>query len=168
MSDTPSTAEQRRRRKLLNIGEAIALVGLLISGLALWNSWQDGRDGPTEVVERRVAVPLALTGKVEDDGKRMVIAPTESGHALDSLVLTFPGGKIAANGDGVIDAQDLESLMGDGERKGSGAVRAKVVARYVEAGTDRTATRTYTIRYRWVGGGLFDRKRLKFTGFTRG
>ena len=49
---TPS--EQRRR--WINIGEIIAVAGLFISGLALWNSWGRGDDkGPTTVVEKQRA-----------------------------------------------------------------------------------------------------------------
>lgn len=53
-------------------------------------------------------------------------------------------------------------------RKADGNVRATVEARYVEAGTERKASRRYAIRYRWEGGGLFDDRKLRFVGFSRG
>ena len=78
------------RRRWINLGEGVAVVGLIISGLALWNSWSK-EDRPAVVVEQARAIPLALRGKVEDDGKRLAIAPVEPGHALEALTLTVAG-----------------------------------------------------------------------------
>ena len=75
---------------------------------------------------------------------------------------------IEVGSDGELSASDVEAaLKGRDEDKGAHSVAARIAARYVEAGTDRKATGTYTIRYRWEGGGLFGGRTLKLTGFSR-
>ena len=47
-------AERRSRRRMLNLGEGIAIGALIISGLGLWNQWRgrdDDKAAPTTVVE---------------------------------------------------------------------------------------------------------------------
>lgn len=161
--------QEKARRKWVTLGEIIALLALVVSGLGLWNSWQDSKTGPAEVIEKKGAVALVLRGRVEDDGKRMAIAPVEQSHALDSLALAFPNGKsVLLGSDGDLSARDVEGALGDSaDRKGSGSVRVAVDARYVEAGAERRSKRNYLIRYRWEGGGLFNGKSLRLTGFSR-
>lgn len=158
-----------KRRRGISVGEVIALAALSISAIGLWNSWQDGKRQPTEVVERKVAIPLVLRGQVEDDGKRMIIAPVEETHALDSLSLALAaGGKVEVGGDGVLGADEVEAALPEAtERKGDGRILASVTANYVESGKERTATRRYAIRYRWEGGGLFGGRSLRLTAFQR-
>jgi len=169
MTETPEE-KARNRRRWVSIGEIIALAALVISGLGLWNSWQGAKNGPAEVIEKKSAVPLVLRGNIEDGGKKLVIAPVEESHALDSLALTFPGGKsLSLGGDGELSARDVEGALGDStNRKGTGSVRVAIDARYVEAGAERGSKRNYVIRYRWDGGGLFGGKSLRLTGFGRG
>jgi hypothetical protein len=46
-------------------------------------------------------------------------------------------------------------------------VPVHIDARYVEMGKDRRAAGTYTLRYRWDGGGLFGGRSLKLSGLSR-
>jgi len=157
-----------KRRKFITFGETIALAALAISGAGLWLAWKDsGKDGPTRIVEQKQAVPLTLRGRPDDDGRALEIMPVEPGHGLQSLTVTVKGGSpIDVGSDGILAASDLERALGDVEKK-SGAVSARVNARYVEAGADRSASRDYRIRYRWEGGGLFNGRSLRITGFSR-
>lgn len=158
------------RQKRFPFGELIGLGALVISGLGLWNSWRNSeQDKPTEVVERKLAVPLVLRGQVRDEGRGIDIAPVEQSHALDSLELLFPSGeKLELGSDGRLEAAAVEDALGDTvERKGNGRVVATVSARYVEAGSERQSQRKYAIAYRWEGGGLLSGKKLRLTGFTR-
>ena len=109
------------------------------------------------------------SGKVQDEGKSLLLSPVESGHALDSLTLTSNGRGVDVGSDGVVPASAVQSMVGkpkDGEKTGS--IPVKVEARYVEAGQDRRGGGTYRIRYRWEGGGLFGGKDLRLTGWSRG
>lgn len=168
MTEPLSPANSRRR--WINLGEGVAVVGLLISGLALWNSW--GRDDPKPVVavaDQPRAIPLALRGKVLDDGKGLAISPVESSHALDSLTLSVPGKPpLELGGDPVISAAVVEGLLPDGKKDGRGVLLVSFAARYIEAGTERRTASRYRLDYRWVNGGLFGGHSLRLTGMKRG
>lgn len=169
---TDNSPEARAvRRRWINLGEFVAVAGLVISGLALWNSWGDDKEespAATAPAPER-AIPLALRGTVRDDGKQLVLAPVESGHALDSMTLTAGGRGINVGSDGQVSAIAFQSLVGKpGEGEKTGSIPVKVEARYVEAGEDRRGGGTYRVRYRWDGGGLFGGKELRLTGWSRG
>jgi hypothetical protein len=169
---TDNSPEARAvRRRWINLGEFVAVAGLVISGLALWNSWGGDKtaDKPAVVEEKTHAIPLALRGKVDGDGKSMTLSPVEAGHSLDSATLTANGRSVDIGSDGELSASEVQSLVGkpkDDEKAGS--IPVKVAARYVEAGEDRRGGGTYRIRYRWEGGGLFGGRELRITGFSRG
>ena len=162
-------SEPSQRKSRVSIGEGIAIAALFVSALGLWNSWRgDDRPGPTEVVERKAAVPLVLRGRVEDNGERLVIEPVESTHALDSLKFAFASGKTIETGsNGTLTAGEVEDALPENSEKIDGQILATVSGRYVESGKDREASRRYAIRYRWEGGGLFEGKRLRIVDFRR-
>ena len=162
------TESPQKRKSWVSVGEAIAMAALFISAAGLWLAWNDAsKDGPTRIVEQRQAIPLTLRGKPQDGGKALEITPVEPGHGLQSLIVTVKGGQpIDVGSDGVLAASDLQRALGEADRK-DGRVTAAIDARYVEGGTDRKASRTYTIRYRWEGGGLFSGRSLRITGFSR-
>lgn len=164
----PPTADTTTKRRWINLGEGAAVVGLIISALALWNSWSRD-DRPTVVVEKGHPIPLALRGRIESDGKRLAIITVESGHALDSLVLTVPGKPpMDLGGDPMLASSTIEPMLTDVEHKGPGAITITLDARYIEAGTERHAANRYRLAYRWVGGGLLNGPSIRFTGLTRG
>lgn len=159
-------------RRGIGFGEIIGLSALVISGLGVWIAWQSAnRDGPTRVVEQRAAIPLTLRARAENDGRSLIVEPVEPGHALQSLRLTLRGVKaIAIGSDGELDARDIEDALklAGGERKGSHSAPVTIDARYVEAGTDKSRTATYQLRYHWEGGGLFGGRSLRLDGLSRG
>lgn len=166
MSESPP-----KRKSPISLGEAIALAALTISAAGLWLAWQDtSKDGPTRIVEQRQPIPLALRGIVRDDGRALEISPVETGHGLQSLTVNVPtsGAVIEVGSDGILSAKAVESALNvDDSGKGPHQLKATIAAAYVEGGVDRKASRSYTIRYRWQGGGLFDGRSLRFTGFGR-
>ena len=173
MNNEQTEAQKKSRLRWITLGEAVAIAALVISAAGLWLSWKTtGEDkGPTEVVEKKVSVSLALRGKTEDDGRVLAITPVESDHALQSLDVTVArSSAIEAGSDGELSASDLESALGDKAEDGKGThrIRVRIATKYVEAGTDKTATGSYVISYRWEGGGLLGGRSLRFAGFTRG
>ena len=173
MKEQETEAQRKARLRWVTLGEAIAIAALIISAAGLWLSWRTSGDdkGPTEVVEKRQAVPLALRGKTENDGRVLTITPVENSHALQSLDVTVAGASaIEAGSDGQLAAGDLESALGDKAEDGKGThrVRVRIASKYVEAGADKSATGSYVISYRWGGGGLLGGRSLRFSGFTRG
>jgi hypothetical protein len=178
MNEQQTEAQRKARLRWVTLGEAIAIAALIISAAGLWLSWRTTGDdkGPTELVEKRQSVPLALRGKTEDDGRTLAISPVEDGHALQSLDVTVAGSSaIEAGSDGQLDASDLESALGDKAEDGKGThrIRVRIATKYVEAGADKSATGSYVISYRWegdglLGGGLLGGRSLRFSEFTRG
>jgi hypothetical protein len=167
-----SDSEQKARRRWINLGEMIALGALVVSALGLWITWKsDNQDKTARVVEQRQAIPLTLRGKVEDDGSTLDISPVEASHALESLTLSITGASpIEVGSDGRLSASDVEAALKkrEAEPKGPHSVPVHIDARYVEMGKDRRDAGTYTLRYRWDGGGLFGGRSLKRSGLARG
>ncbi|MDQ3074562.1 MAG: hypothetical protein M3Q88_02965, partial [Pseudomonadota bacterium] len=165
-------SERRSRRRLINLGEGIAVAALVISALGLWNGWrgkEEAKPVPATIVERKAAVPLALRGRIEDDGKTLIISPVEPGHALDSLTVAIAKtSPIPVGSDGLVSASSLKSAVPPPEEdQRDGAVPVTVSARYIEAGQDRRGGGVYRLSYRWESGGVFGGRSLRLTGFSR-
>ncbi|MFL6727553.1 MAG: hypothetical protein ACJ8FS_13725 [Sphingomicrobium sp.] len=170
MSETESEA---RRRRWINLGELIALAALIVSALGVWIAWKSGsQDKPTRVVEQRTAVPLALRGTPDDDGRTMTIMPADPAHALESLTVTIKGAPaIEIGSDGRFSASDLGSALKGREKEAKDVTRSVAVridARYIENGADRRAGGAYVLRYKLEGGGLFGGRSVRFVGLSRG
>jgi hypothetical protein len=162
--------DDNTRRRLINLGELIALAALAVSAFGAWIAWKSSsEDKPTRVVEQRQPIPLTLRGTVQDEGRALVIEPIEQSHALESLTLAIKGASpIELGSDGRLDAGSVESAISDkGDAKGAHSVPVRIDARYVEMGKDRRGGGSYVLRYRWEGGGLFGGRSLKLTGFGR-
>jgi hypothetical protein len=174
MSESQSAEEKRRSRlRWVTLGEAIAIAALVISAVGVWISWKDADKptGPTKIVEERRTVPLALRGKVQDEGKSLEIAPADPDHALQSLnVIIGASSVVDVGSSGEMSASDFERALGDkaADGKGVNRVRVRIDAKYLDGGTDKAASGSYVIAYKWEGGGLFGGRSLRFTGLTRG
>src|SRR4051812_37030623 len=163
-------SDSQSRRRWVTLGEIVALLALVVSAAGLWLTWKSsGDDRPTRVVEQKLAIPLTLRGKAENDGRQLTIEPVEPGHALESLTVTIKGASpIDVGSDGELDASDVAAaLKSRDEDKGPHSVPVRIAARYVEMGKDRTGGGSYVLRYRWEGGGIFGGRSLKLTGFGR-
>lgn len=166
-----STEESRRR--WINLGELIALAALIVSAVGVWIAWKStSEDKPTRVVEQKSAIPLALRGTADGDGRTLTIMPAEPSHALESLKVTIKGASpIEIGSDGRLSASDVESALKGREKEAKDVthgVSAHIDARYVEAGTERHGGGSYVIRYRWEGGGLFGGRSLRLVALSRG
>jgi hypothetical protein len=169
-----SESESERRRRLITLGELIALAALIVSAVGVWISWKnDNGDKTTRIIEQqRGPIPLTLRGRREDDGERLEISPVESSHAVESLTVTLPGSSpISVGSDGELSASDVQRALKGRENEPKDrtlTVRARIDARYVEAGKDKHASGTYTLRYMWKGGGLFGGRSLHLVSLSRG
>lgn len=169
MSESES---QRQRRRWITFGELIALAALIVSAIGVWISWKStDRQGPTSVVEQRQPIPLTLRAKRDSDGQSLEISPVEPTHALESLTITLPGGgSIQVGSDGELQASDVQSALKGHENDPKDrtlSVRVRIDTHYVEAGHDRRASGSYTLRYIWKGGGLFGGRSLHLVGLSR-
>jgi hypothetical protein len=167
-----SETESERRRRLINLGELIALLALIVSAAGVWIAWKsNNQDKPTRVVEQHAAVPLALRGTIADDGSVLTLVPADPSHALESGTVTIKGASpIEIGSDGRLTASDLEAALKDRENEPKDrtlSVRARIDSDYVEMGKDRRASGSYTLRYTWKGGGLFGGRSLRLVALTR-
>ena len=148
----------------------IGVLAVAISALGLWKSW-DRDEKPTTVVEQRQPVLLTLRGRAADDGQSLQIEPVEDSHALQSLTIAIRGGSspIEVASDGELSAGDVERVLPSDTDRGKGRhwIRARISARYVEAGADKSASGNYVLSYRWESGGLFGGRSLRLTGLAR-
>ena len=129
MNDSPaSEAKIRSKLRWVTLGEAIAIAALIVSAFGVWISWQGSGDdnAPTTVVEQRQAIPLALQGSVQRDGRSLAISPIEDSHALQSLTVTPSGAKpIDLGNDGELSARSLEDALGENAAEGKGTHRVQ-------------------------------------------
>jgi hypothetical protein len=166
MTESPS----ERRRRLINLGELIALAALIVSAAGVWIAWKStSNDKPTRVVEQRQPIPLTLRGRAEDNGRSLVISPVEPSHALESLTVAINRAYPEVIGsDGVLKAEYVESrLTGKQLDKGDHAVKLGFDIHYVEIGKDREAHGDYTLHYRVDGGGLLGGRSLRLVSLSR-
>lgn len=168
MSESPS----ERRRRLINLGELIALAALIVSALGVWIAWKSSsEDKTTRIVEQRQPVPLTLRGTADRDGGELDISPVDSGHALQSLTVTIKGASpIEVGSDGKLRASDVQAALKDRPKEDKDrtyAVPVRISAHYVEMGADRRGGGNYVLRYRWEGGGLFGGRSLRLVGLSR-
>jgi hypothetical protein len=166
-----SETDPSKRRPLIHFGELIALAALVVSALGVWIAWESSKPrGPTQIVEQRKRVPLALRGSVDDRGETLTISPADPSHALESIVLKIGGSSIEVGSDGKFDASQIQQTLKSRGDESKGTVLRlpmKAEARYVEDGVDRRGGGNYVLRYKWEGGGLFGGRSLRLVGFSR-
>lgn len=165
-------SDERTGRRLVSLGEVIALAALIVSAFGVWIAWKSSTaDKPTRVVEQRPAVPLALRGAPDNDGQTLTILPADPSHALESLEVAIRGASpIDLGSDGRLSARDVETALKGRDKETKGVAQSVVVridARYVESGTDRRGGGSYVLRYKWEGGGLFGGRSLRLVGLSR-
>lgn len=165
-------SESQRRRRLISLGEAIALAALMVSAVGVWISWKaSGGDKPARVVEQHQSIPLTLRGVPARDGRALTISPAESSHALESLTLSIAHTPpIEVGGDGELNASNIEAALRDRTTESKDEVHSvpiQIRVHYVEAGTDKLGGGIYRLRYRWEGGGLFGGRSLRLVGLIR-
>jgi hypothetical protein len=165
-------SDEQSRRRLVSLGELIAIAALAVSAFGVFIAWKSStEDKPTRIVEQKSTVPLALRGSVKDDGEALVIAPADPAHALESLKLTITGSPaIELGGDGTLRASDVEAALRRRDKEAKDVtlkVPVRIDARYVEAGADRRGGGAYVLRYTWEGGGLFGGRSLRLVGLSR-
>jgi hypothetical protein len=164
--------DRETRRRWISLGETIAIAALMVSAVGVWIAWQSSNnDRPTKVVEQRSAVPLALRGTTDGEGRTLTITPADPGHALQSLRLTIKGASpIEVGSDGRLGASDVEAALKGREKEAKDvthSVALRIDARYVESGSDRRGGGAYVLRYKWEGGGLFGGRSLRLVGLAR-
>jgi len=165
-------SDLQTRRRWINLGETIALLALVVSAAGVWIAWKSSNeDKATRIVEQRQSVPLSLRGSADRDGEALTIVPVESSHGLQSLTVTLKGAPpIEVGSHGRLQASDVQGALKDRPKEAKDvthSVPVRIDARYVEMGKDRRGGGSYTLRYKWEGGGLFGSRSLRLIGLSR-
>ena len=171
---TPAQAEAAAiRRRWITLGEILAVVAVVISGLTFWNSYSERAASEAERAaekdaaadeERKAAErsqTLLLKVSAGRGGSSLVLAPADSGQVIQSLSFAFPSelgaGAIDAVIEPRIEAGWIEKAVKDLESNGSGGdLRLPVVitTRFVSGGETRSDTSLYDVGYRLDRGVL--------------
>ncbi len=89
-----SADQKRTRRRWINLAELVAVLGVLIAGLTLWNSVAQRRAAEADKAGQRVAAVQArgrfeLHGAASKDGDAITLSHDAS-HELHDVHVTFP------------------------------------------------------------------------------
>ena len=90
MSEHKQTPEERKeaaaiRRRWITLGEVLAVIGVLISGLALWNSWSErsaAEKARAAEKAQQANVSRTLLLKPSGGGKRLALAAHDPDQAI--------------------------------------------------------------------------------------
>jgi hypothetical protein len=186
MTENRQTPEERReaaaiRRRWITLGEVLAVVGVIISGLALWNSYSERSATEAERAadkarESTVSHTLLLTAT--GSGKRLALAAHDPEQAIQSQTLLFP----TALGVGAIDTVIEPRIEADwikravkkareakgAEKKTAGDARLPVAiaTRFASGGETFNDTAIYDVGYKADDGGLLGGLDVELRGLS--
>ncbi|MEA3000743.1 MAG: hypothetical protein QOK17_2576 [Sphingomonadales bacterium] len=166
------------RRRWITIGEVLAVVGVLISALALWNSWVERRanerDRAAEKAEQGAA-SRTLILKASGGGKRLTLAPRDSEQVIQGQTILFA----APLGLGAIDTTDarieadwvkraVKKAHEDDSKKRPGDARMPVAitTHFTSGGGTLEDTALYDVGYKESGGGLLGGTDVELKGLV--
>ena len=97
MTDTPTERAEaaRVRRRLLNLGEVIAILAVAISGLTFWNSYRERTNAEAQhaaesAQSAKKATLMILKATPDKDGRTLALAPRADEQAIQSQTIRFP------------------------------------------------------------------------------
>jgi hypothetical protein len=167
MADNEAQAAEAAaiRRRWITLGEILAVIGVLISGLALWNSYSERSAGEAErAAEKKheAARSQSLVLKAESGRKRLALTAVDPAQAIQSQTIAFP----SALGIGAIEtlidprieagwvkdaAKKARDSGGGGKTSGDSRLPVAISTRFVSGGETFTDTAIYDVGYRRDG-----------------
>jgi len=187
MSREGQTSEEKReaaaiRRRWITLGEVLAVVGVVISGLALWNSYSErtaneadrAAEKAKEATQAKVSHTLLL--KASGSGKRLALTAHDPEQAIQSQTLLFPSSLGVGSVDTVIEPrieagwvkQAVKKAQDGGKKDGPGDARMPVAiaTRFASGGETLTDTAIYDVGYKADGGGLLGGLDVELRGLS--
>jgi hypothetical protein len=168
--ETPQQAAEAAaiRRRWITLGEVLAVVAVVISGLTFWNSYRERTAAEAErqaekqdQAERAQTVLLKATAS--RDGKQLLLAPADGDQVIQGLTIRFPTAMEARPIDAVIEPRIEAGWIEDAVKKvespapASGDLRLPIAiaTRFVVDGTTYEDVALYDVGYR-IDRGLLD------------
>jgi hypothetical protein len=170
----PETPQQRAaeaaaiRSRWITLGEVLAVVAVIISGLTFWNSYQERSSSEAErAAEKRQksAKAQTLILAATADGRNLKLAARDPEQAIQGQSLVFPSAleiKAVETVDPRVEAKWIENAWSKarkqgGAKDGSGDARLPVAitTKFVSGGETYSDTAIYDVGYK-VDEGLLD------------
>ena len=182
MSEDRQTPAERKeaaaiRRRWITLGEILAVIGVLISGLALWNSWSERSAAERERVAEKAKqanVSRILLLKTSGGGKRLALTAHDPDQAIQSQTLLFP----SAFGLGAFDTTEprieaewvkravRKAHEKDEKVRGDARMPVAITTRFVADGRAFTDAALYDVGYKESDGGLFEGSEVELKGLS--
>ncbi|MGA9581813.1 MAG: hypothetical protein WBR13_07580 [Allosphingosinicella sp.] len=182
MSGDKQTPAERKeaaaiRRRWITLGEVLAVIGVLISGLALWNSWSERSTAEKERIAeeaKQANVSRTLLLRAGGGGKRLALTAHDPNQAIQGQTLLFP----SAFGLGAFDTTEprieaewvkraiRKADEKDEKIRGDARLPVAITTRFVADRGSFTDTALYDIGYRESGGGLFEGREVELKGLS--
>lgn len=167
-SETRSQAAEAAaiRRRWITLGEILAVIAVLISGLTLWNSYSERSATEAErAAERKqqAAKSQALVLKAEGGRKRIKLSAIDPGHALQSQSIAFPSSLGMDVIEGLVEprieagwikeaAKKGREVGGGGKEQGDARLPVAITTRFVSGSQTYSDTAIYDVGYRRESG----------------
>jgi len=171
------------RRRWINLGEVLAVVAVLISGLTLWNNYTERshaeaeKEGASRKAEAKAAT-LLLKAEPSTEGDRLTLTPTGEDQTIQSQSIAFPKALNAATAETTGDPRIEADWFEDGLKKARDAAKRKadtagderlpvaITTQFVADGEMHTDIAIYDVGYalegRFLGG-----SKLSLRGLSR-
>ena len=154
------------RRRWITLGEIVAIVAVVISGLTFWNSYQERSRAEAErAAEKKEKAGKAqlLLLKAQGSGSRLDISPADPEQVVQSQTISFPSAldvRPIETVDPRIEADWIERAAKEAREKGgkksSGDDRLPIgiATRFVRGDESHIDTAIYDVGYRLESGFL--------------
>lgn len=162
MNETPEEKREAAaiRRRWVTLGEAVAVLAVLISAATLWNSYQERKSAEAERTAseqkaHKVEAALVLRARPVDDGRRLAIEAVDPDQVIQSQRLILPAAldvaPVETAGDARIEARWISDALkeSDAKRTNAGDLRVPVaiISRFTSKGEMHSAAAVYQLAY---------------------
>ena len=170
MSEDRQTQAERSeaaaiRRRWITLGEILAVIAVLISGLTLWNSYSERSATQAERAaskKQEEARSQALVLRAEGRGKKLSLTALDPGQAIQSQTIAFPSPlglrPVQALVEPRIEAGWIKAAIkkahasdGDGKPMGDPRMPVAITTRFVNGGRSYSDVSIYDVGYRREG-----------------
>jgi hypothetical protein len=154
----------RQRRFWLTVGEAAAILAVIIAGLNYWDSHREheaqARREATQARQTSLAAALTLVGEVQSGGRRLALKPVDPSEVIESqryvlprdivdhpieVTAQTPGLEAQAVAPGLV--RQLSSRRAPAA--GTARVPVAIVTTYLAGGEARQDRSLYVVGYAW-------------------
>ena len=174
MNEGKEKAEQAReaaaiRRRWITLGEVLAVLAVLISGLTLWNSYSERNATEADRAEQKqkqAAVSRTLLLTASGNGKRLTLSAHDPEQVIQSQTIAFPAALGVGKVETLIEPRIEAGWIKKAARKareaspksrnisGDARLPVAITTRFVSGGETFTDTTLFDVGYKYDDGVL--------------